>query len=122
MRKTIFLAMIWLAFFQGKPPVRTIQILPSSEDSSCSLPKPSNIHSTLTSSSVVNFEWDAVPGAAYYRVKVFKASSNALLYTRLVTASPNKNGVVIDNLPSAGLLNLEVYSVCSNGVESPKPN
>lgn len=122
MHKNFLLALVWLAFFQGKAPVPNIQVRNASETSSCSLPGPNNIHWTLASTTYVFFEWDPVPGAAYYRVKAFNSPSNTLIYTRLVTATPAKNGVVIDDLDAGTSFYIEVYSVCSNGVESPSFN
>lgn len=119
MQKCILLALVWFAFFQGTPPVPNIQVRNGNETSSCSLPRPSNVHATVAGTYYIYFEWDHVPGAAYYRVKAFNSPSNTLIYTRLVTATPARNGIFIDDLTPGSSLNIEVYSVCSNGVESP---
>ncbi|MBC7775291.1 MAG: fibronectin type III domain-containing protein [Phycisphaerae bacterium] len=122
MFKTILLAMAWLVFFGGKTAAPNIQPETSDETLKCSLPAPKNVHWTIAGTSYVFFEWDPVPGAAYFRVKVFNSPSNIMIYSRLVTAVPGKNGIVVNDLAAGTSFNLEVHSVCSNGVDSPKPN
>lgn len=120
MYKTFLLALIWLGFFEGKTSPSEIHLQTSDEPSKCSLPAPKNIHWTAAGTVYVFFEWDPVPGAAYFRVKVFKLPANTMIYSRLVTALPEKNGIVINDLGAVTSFNIEVHSVCSNGVDSPR--
>lgn len=122
MLKTTLLALAWLVFFEGKPAAPTLPFQSSDETFKCSLPAPKNIHWTLATTTYVLFEWDPVPGAAYFRVNVFKSPGDMLLYSRLVTALPEKNGVVVNDLTPGSSFDIEVHSICSNGVESPKTN
>ena len=122
MFKTTLLIMAWVAFFGGKTAGPNIQLQTSDAAFKCSLPAPKNVHWTLAGTTYVFFEWDPVPGAAWFRVKVFKSPDNTMIYSRLVTALPEKNGIVVNDLAPGSSFNIEVHSVCSNGVDSPKPN
>ncbi|HLP96440.1 MAG TPA: hypothetical protein VK168_20505 [Saprospiraceae bacterium] len=122
MHKTIFLALTWFIFFGGKPPELNIQTETTNETFKCSLPAPKNVFWTIGSTNYVFFEWDPVPGAAYFRIKIFKSSDNTMIYSKMVTALPRKNGVVINDVIAGNSFYIEVHSICSNGVESPKPS
>jgi hypothetical protein len=122
MLKTILLTFTWLVFFEGKTPTPLPPRPNSDETLKCSLPAPKNLHLTSIGTTSAFFEWDPVPGAAYYRIKVFNFPSYTMIYSRLVTALPKKNGVVVNGLGGGTSFDVEVRSVCSNGVESPKPN
>ncbi|MFN0216147.1 MAG: fibronectin type III domain-containing protein [Saprospiraceae bacterium] len=120
MYKTIFFTLAWLVFFQGKTASPAAQLQTTDESFKCSLPAPKNIHWTVAGTTYLLFEWDPVPGAAYFRVKVFQSPNNNMIYSRLVTALPEKNGVAINGLAPGSSYDIEVHSVCSNGVDSPR--
>lgn len=121
MLKTILLALTWLVFFEGKMPEYNFSRKTSAEDLKCSLPSPQNFKWSVIGSTYIFFRWDPVPGAAYYRVKIFNSPSKTMLYSRLVTALPQNNGVAANGLIPGNSYSVEVSSVCSNGIVSPKP-
>ncbi|MBC7775294.1 MAG: hypothetical protein H7246_07640 [Phycisphaerae bacterium] len=119
MFNTILLSVVWLFPFDGKTPAPIFPIQTSAESFKCFLPVPKNIQPLLLSTTFIQFSWDPVPEAAYFRVKVFN-EDGTMRYSELVAALPEKNGVVIENLEPGATVGIIVHSVCSNGVESPK--
>lgn len=122
MYKIVLFSIALVLLFEEQIVSSEVPKLPLEETSNCSLPAPSNLKSTLIGTYFIYFEWGPVPGAAYFRVNVFNSSTNTMIYSRLVTASPVKNGVVIDDLPPGISFKVKIHSVCSNGFESPKTN
>lgn len=122
MYKIILLALAWVIFFEGKTTSPNIQVRISDEAPGCSLPPPKNIHWTNSFPTYFLFEWDPVPGAAYFRVKVFRSPSNTMIYSKMVPALPQNNAMAVDSLTPGTNFTIEVHSVCSNGVDSPRAN
>ena len=125
MYKILYLALAWFSFFEGAilpPPDIHIQQTSTVDEGGCALPPPSNVHWTIAGTTYLFFAWDAVPEAAYYRVKVFKYPNDKMIYSRRITAQPSNNGVVVDDLLPGASYYIEVRSVCANGVESAKAN
>ncbi len=67
MKKILFLFLIALPLAFG------FAVL-STADKDCSCGTPTNVHKTFSNSSSATFVWDAVDGAANYRVKYVRKS------------------------------------------------
>lgn len=108
-------------YFSGispTPPVTTHSEQPII--SGCDLPAPKNVKVLATGGGFFDIGWDAVPEAAFFHVSVYKDTNDSLAGAVIVPALPANNHAVVDGLEAGKSYYLYVYSVCSNGILSPK--
>lgn len=106
----------------GSPSIYGLrQNLYSPEGSRCALPTPKNIHIEIIGTSYFQIAWDPVPEAAFFRVNLTKTSSGLIASTKLVPALSDRNFALMAGLEPGIEYSYTVFSVCANGMESPKP-
>lgn len=117
MVKSLFLPLLGYLLMPGNPidPPSSV-----SSDFNCALPGPKNVVVAIDGSNYIQLAWDPVPEAAYFRVNVYRADNHEIAHSKLVTALPQNNSIVLDSIAPGLDYNFSVYSVCANGMVSPK--
>ncbi len=84
-------------------------------EKSCFLPRVSSITVTEITSTTVTFKWPAVPGASYYRIKIYDSENNDLARNYIVTAQPGTNVSTASGIVPGVSYNISIGCLCSNG-------
>ena len=80
-------------------------------EDNCNLPAPTNLELSNITTTTMDADWDAVPGAVGYLVEAYEDSNNALLFSATETGTSK----TITGLPPGTLIRVEVSAICPGG-------